>query len=88
MNFFECLHPWCAADKLGELWCVEYYVIEEGYSQVMESRCIDVGHEVVQVLVDPFEPKKFKSWEDSACLWRQTSACVVGVRSRGLEFKD
>src|SRR5258705_262334 len=26
---FECFQPWCAADELDGLWCVEYDLIEE-----------------------------------------------------------
>jgi hypothetical protein len=42
-------------DELGESWCIEYDLIEEGYRLGSEFRGIDVGQEVVQVFGDPFE---------------------------------
>jgi hypothetical protein len=77
---------WCATDELDGLWCVEYNLIEEGYIQPPKSRGIDAGHEVLQVLADPFEPQKAEKGEDNPCQ-TQTSAVLVRERSRGLKFK-
>jgi hypothetical protein len=79
-GFFGCSQPWCAADELDELRCVEYDVIEKGYMQVAESRGIDVGHEVVQVFAVPFEVKICKDREDRACRGWRRSGCPVRAR--------
>ena len=55
--------------------------------QEVESRGIDASHEVLQVFTDPFEPKTGENGEDSAFLGRWTSASLIRVRLRGLEFK-
>ena len=44
-------------EKLGELWCVEYDIIEEGYIKLAESRGVDAGHNNVQVSAEPFKLK-------------------------------
>jgi hypothetical protein len=80
MAYFGCSQPWCAADELAELWCIEYDVIEEGYFKVAESRGIDVGHEVVQVFAVPFEVKGCKNGEDRACRGRKMSGWPVRAR--------
>jgi hypothetical protein len=89
MGFFEPLQPWCAADELVELWGVENDLIEKEYIQLVESRDIDVGHEVVQVFAVPFKPQKSENRKDGACRGKRkwTSARLVRARSRGLESK-
>ena len=51
-------------DESGQLWCVEYDIIEKVYSQVVELRRIDAGHEVVQIFADPLELKICETGED------------------------
>jgi hypothetical protein len=73
----EVLQCWWATDEFGELWCVKYDIIEEGYSQGVELRGINEGHNDLQVFANPFETQLCESGEDSACLGRQMSACPV-----------
>jgi hypothetical protein len=72
---------------LGELYCVEYDVIEKYYKQPVESRGIDAGHQIVQVLADFFKPKIGKSGKDRACPRRRTSGRPIRARSRRFESK-
>jgi hypothetical protein len=69
------------------MWCVEYGIIEEDYIQLVESRGIDVAHEVVQVFGVPFEPKICENGEERAFRETRTSAFPVKARSRGFESK-
>jgi hypothetical protein len=85
--FPEC---WRATDELVEFWGVEVNIIEERDLQQVESRGIDPGHKVLQVFVDPFEPKLGESGKDRyRASWRRwTSAFLVRTRLRGVESKD
>jgi hypothetical protein len=47
-------------------------MIEEDYREVIESRDIDAGHEVIQVFVGPFEFKTSEGGKDRACRRGQT----------------
>jgi hypothetical protein len=80
MCFIECLKPCRAPHELGELWNVEYELMEEGYPDGVKQRGIDPGHEVLQVFADPLELKTSESGEDGACWRRWTSAFLVGAR--------
>jgi len=44
-----------ATDELGELWSVEYELMEEGYGQLTELRGINSGHEILRIFADPSE---------------------------------
>jgi hypothetical protein len=72
---------------LDELWCVEYYLIEKGYTQPVELRDINAGHEALQVSADPFKHKICEDREDKACQGRWMSAFLVRERLRRLEIK-
>ena len=82
MCFIECLKPCRAPHELGELWNVEYELMEEGYPDGVEQRGIDPGHDVVQVFADPLELKTSESGEDGACWRRWTSAFPWSGRDR------
>jgi hypothetical protein len=72
MGFFGGLEAWCATDELDEMWVVEIsnLIVEEGCGQAEESRGIDPGHDIFQIICGPLEIKSSKGGEDSACLWR------------------
>ena len=38
---------WCATDELGELWSVEYELVEEGYGQINEVEGADSRNEIL-----------------------------------------
>jgi hypothetical protein len=78
---------WRATDELVEFWGVEVNIIEECNQQLVESRGINPGHKVLQVFVDPFEPKKSESGKDRVSWRRWTSAFLVRTRLRGVEGK-
>jgi hypothetical protein len=59
------------------MWGVGVYLMEEIYEQIVESRGIDPGYEVVQVFADPFEPKTSEIGEDRVCHRMRTSAFPV-----------
>ena len=69
MCFIECLKPGRSPHELGELWDIEYELIEKGYPDRVKQRSIDLGHEVFHVVADPSELKTSESGEDEAC-WR------------------
>jgi hypothetical protein len=46
---------------------VEVHFIEEGYGKVEQSRGIDSGHEILQIIGDPTELKTGESREDRVC---------------------
>jgi hypothetical protein len=66
MASFDCLERWCAIDKSDELSGVKYDLIEKGYTQPVELRGIDTGHEVLQVIAGLFERKRCEDREDRA----------------------
>ena len=76
MALFQCPQRWSSIDELEELWCVEYDLIEEGYMQLVESRGIDLGQDLLQIFAGSFECKDGETGEDRACQRRrrQTSA--------------
>ena len=80
MCLIECLKPFRTPHELGELWSVEYKLLEGGYLNRVKQRGIDPGHEDLQIFTDPFELKTSETWEGNACWWRQTSAFLVGAR--------
>ena len=81
----ECLELWCATNKLGKLWNVEYQLMEEGYKQVAQARGIDTGYKVLQIFADPFELQFSENGEESACRWM---AFLVRATSRGFKSND
>jgi hypothetical protein len=85
MRVVVCPECWRATDELVEFWGVEVNVIEERDRQQLESGGIDPGHKVLQVFVDPFEPKRSESGKDRASWRRWTSAFLVRTRLRGIE---
>jgi hypothetical protein len=54
MALFRCLQRWSSADELEELRCVEYDLIEEDYTQLVESRGIYPGQDLLQIFAGPF----------------------------------
>ena len=48
-------------DKLDELWCVEYGLIEEGYSQSVELRIIDASYEVLPIFGNPLNVNEVRT---------------------------
>ena len=67
-----------------ELWDVKDNLIEKGYVEIVKSRSVDAGHEVVQVLSNAFEAQLGESREDYACQRR----AAIRERSRGFECED
>jgi hypothetical protein len=86
MCFVEVLKYCRARHELGELWNVEYELIKEGYPNGFEPRGFDPGHEILQVLANPFEPKSSKSGEDGACRRGQSSVISARVGWRGFKI--
>src|SRR5450631_649322 len=82
-----CPECWRATDELIEFWGVEVKIIKERDRQPVESRGVDPGQKVLQVFVDPFEPKLRESGKDRASWRRWTSAFLVRTRLRGVELK-
>jgi len=66
----------------------EYNLIKEGNAHEVQSRGINAGHEVLQILADASELKKKRGGENRACQGRRTSAFWVRTRSGGVEFKE
>jgi hypothetical protein len=85
MCFIVCPKIWCAADELGELRGIEYELMEEGYVEAVESRSIDPGHDVLQIVAYAFEIEIRESGEDKGRGRRRTSAFSVRAGSRRLE---
>lgn len=72
MSFFGRFEAWRATDELDKMWVVEisYLIIEEGYGQAEESRGIDPGHNILQIICDTLKIKTSQGREDIACLGR------------------
>ena len=79
---------WRAADEPGELWSIEYQLMEEDCTEVMEKRSIDPGHKVFQIFTNPCKPKHSQNGEESACRRRWLSVIPVRATSRGFESQD
>jgi hypothetical protein len=65
---------------------VEDQLVEEPDEGVAETRGVDSGNEVLQVLACPFEEKNGESGENSACERKWTLEGVIGGRVGILEF--
>jgi hypothetical protein len=61
-------------DEVGELLDVKDDLIEERDAERAESRSIDSGDEVFQILANTSEIQHFESREDNTCWGRCTSA--------------
>jgi hypothetical protein len=84
MCFIKSLKPCRTPCELGELWKVEYEVVEEVYPDGVKQRDIDPGHEVLQVFADSFELNTSESREDGA-IQRRMPAFRAGARKTGFE---
>src|ERR1700733_8757729 len=82
-----CLECWCATDESKDLWDAEIGLIVERYKEVVESRSIDAGHEVLQISTRPFELKRSESRENRTCCRRRTLGFPVMVGLKRLESK-
>jgi len=82
-----CLEHLCAGDEIPESWCVEDKLIEERYVESIKERCIDSGHDVLQVLAIALKVKGGEGGEDDARQVRQKWILSIGLGSRGSEFK-
>ena len=92
MTLFLRPQRWSSTDELEELWCVEYDLIEEVYVQIVESRGIDSGQDLLQIFAVPFEFNIGETGEDRACRRRGMSAFqdrawswVSKTKEKGLE---
>ena len=56
------------------MWCVEYELIEEGYIQIVESRGIDPGQDLLDIFAGPSELNMSEIGEDRVCQRRGMSA--------------
>ena len=70
-----------ATDKLGQLWGVDYQLMEVDYIHL-----VDLGHGVLQIFSSSFETQHSENREEGVCLWRRTSAVPVGATWRGFEL--
>jgi len=80
-NAYTCLIEWlecfCATDKIGEKRAIKYELVKEFYSNVVEQRGVDPGHDVFQVLAVAFEVEGGESGEDSPYCRRWALAYLV-----------
>ena len=70
MALFPCSQRWSSTDELGELWCVEYDLIEEGHTHFVELKGIDTGQDHLQIFAGTFESNFGETGEDGACKGR------------------
>jgi hypothetical protein len=87
MALFRCPQRWSSTDELEELWCVEYGLIEEGYMQLVESRGIDPGQDLLQIFAVPFESNFCETGEDRTCQWRRRQRSGFYGRARSWVLK-
>ena len=79
------LDIWCASDELGELWSVEYELMEEHYMYDVQSRRIDSGDEDLRVFTGPFKPKINEGEGDRTRGRMWTPGLQERARSREIE---
>jgi len=65
---------------MGELWSVEYELMEEVYLKGVEERGIDPRHEILQIFADTNKYEMSESREDGVCGGTRMSAFPVGAR--------
>ena len=58
---------WRATDELGQLWGVDYQLMEVDYIQLVEQRGIDLGLEDLQIFGSSFETRHSGNREEGAC---------------------
>ena len=69
MALFRCPQRWSSTDELEELWCVEYDLIKEAYTQVVarsRGASIDPGQDLFQIFAGPSESNFGETGEDRA----------------------
>jgi hypothetical protein len=69
-----------------ELSDVRDMLTPEFYAEIADWRCIDPGHEVLQVLADALKPEGSESGKNSTCQRRWTLGSWIRVKNKSRKF--